>query len=155
MNKLTIYRAAAQIAAMEAKLASLQSRKPADEDYVPGQGIDSKFNPPPREMGGSRSGTATPSGDMDLDLDEEMGLDAATKAADELEKEFGLEIAGRQISEDRERSESVDAGRERTISRERSIQPPKENEKEKEPEMKKQEVFQKGLAGLPKKPSFL
>jgi len=106
-------------------------------------------------MEGSRSGTATPSGDMDLDLDEEMGLDAATKAADELEKEFGLEIAGRQVSEDRERSRSVDDVRERTVSRERSIQPQKEQEKEKEPETRKQEMFQKGLAGLPKKPSFL
>lgn len=142
---------------MEAKLASLQSRKPADEDYVPGQGIDSKFNPPPRErerkMEGLRSGTATPSGDMDLDLDDEMGLDAATKAADELEREFGLEIAGRQVSEERERSGSVDTGRERTVSRERSVHP--QQEKEKEPDAKKQEIFQKGLAGLPKKPSFL
>jgi hypothetical protein len=140
--------AAAQIAAMEAKLASLQSRKPADEDYVPGQGIDSKFVPPPRDTT-SRSGTATPA-EMDRDLDEEMGLDAATKAADELEREFGLEIAGRQVSVDRERSASVDAGRERTASREASV--PQEKEIE---ETRKQQVFQKGLAGLPKKPSFL
>jgi hypothetical protein len=133
---------------MEAKLASLQSRKPADEDYVPGQGIDSKFVPPPRDAT-SRSGTATPA-EMDLDLDEEMGLDAATKAADELEREFGLEIAGRQVSEDRERSASVDIGRERTASREASV--PQEKEIE---ETRKQQVFQKGLAGLPKKPSFL
>jgi len=138
--------AAAQIAAMEAKLASLQSRKPADEDYVPGQGIDSKFVPPPRDTT-PRSGTATPA---EMDLDEEMGLDAATKAADELEREFGLEIAGRQVSEDRERSASVDAGRERTASREASVLQEKEVE-----ETRKQQVFQKGLASLPKKPSFL
>jgi hypothetical protein len=132
--------AAAQIAAMEAKLASLQSRKPAEED--------SKFVPPPRDTT-SRSGTATPA-EMDRDLDEEMGLDAATKAADELEREFGLEIAGRQVSVDRERSASVDAGRERTASREASVPHEKEIE-----EARKQQVFQKGLAGLPKKPSFL
>jgi hypothetical protein len=143
--------AAAQIAAMEAKLASLQSRKPADEDYIPGQGIDSKFVPPSRDTSIPRSGTATPADvDMDVDLEEEMGLDAATKAADELEREFGLEIAGRQVSEDRERSASVDPARERTVSREASV--PKEKEIE---ETRKQQVYQKGLAGLPKKPSFL
>jgi hypothetical protein len=83
-----------------------------------------------------------------MGLDEEMGLDAATKAADELEREFGLEIAGRQGSEDRARSASVDAGRERTASREASV--PQDTE-----EIRKQQVYQKGLAGLPKKPSFL
>ena len=136
---------------MEAKLASLQSRKPADEDYIPGHGIDSKFVPPTRDTSIPRSGTATPADvDLDLDLDEEMGLDAATKAAEELEREFGLEIAGRQVSEDRESSASVDLARERTVSREASV--PKENEIE---GTRKQQVYQKGLAGLPKKPSFL
>jgi len=136
--------AAAQIAAMEAKLASLQSRKPADEDYVPGQGIDSKFNAPPRNLSAapSREGSASASPGPEVDLDEEMGLDAATKAADELEREFGLEIAGRgEMSGDATPARvSLPLGEEAEV-----------DEKEKT----KQDAFNKGLAGLPKKPSFL
>jgi phosphatidylinositol 4-kinase len=147
---------------MEAKLANLQSRKPADEDYVPGLGIDSNFNAPRRDVSASlpASGATTPA-DLEKDLDEEMGLDAATKAADELEKEFGLEIAGRQVSVDserersRERTGSVDHHTTREGSapigrEERSpVKEPREEEK------RKQQLYQKGLASLPKKPSFL
>jgi hypothetical protein len=137
--------AAAQIAAMEAKLASLQSRKPADEDYVPGQGIDSKFNAPPRTLSAapSREGSASASPGPEVDLDEEMGLDAATKAADELEREFGLEIAGRG-------GVSGDATPTRA-----SPAPVEEDLEVDKKEKTKQDAFKKGLAGLPKKPSFL
>lgn len=136
---------------MEAKLASLQSRKPVDESYVPGQGIDSKYNAPRRAEPESRdvSGSASPA--PELDLDEEMGLDAAEKAADELEREFGLEIAGRQDSESMsDRAPSAQFEPE-GIKQEDEKPVPQVPEAEKT----REEAFRKGLAGLPKKPSFL
>lgn len=162
--------AAAQIAAMEAKLAALQSKKPADETYVPGLGIDSKYNAPrPDTASASRQGSASASASgsaspaPEMDLDEEMGLDAATKAADELEREFGLEIAGA----GREPVETVPEAKASPVSL-----PPKpkldtdgqdrHKDKAKEsagPELKEMgkamsDTFKKGLAGLPKKPTF-
>jgi phosphatidylinositol 4-kinase len=147
---------------MEAKLASLQSRKPADEDYVPGQGIDSKFNAPRRDFSasasasvareGSASASPGPGSARELDLDEEMGLDAATKAADELEREFGLEIAGHTELGDVPSRPGSEGGRTPTRGSPVPVQVTKEvDEKEK----RKLEVFKQGLAALPKKPSFL
>lgn len=136
---------------MEAKLASLQSRKPADESYVPGQGIDSKYNAPRRADSTSRDASASASPAPEVDLDEEMGLDAAEKAADELEREFGLEIAGRQRSEElSDRAASASAEPERGKG-----QADKKEQGLTELEKARQEAFKKGLAGLPKKPSFL
>lgn len=143
---------------MEAKLAALQSKKPADETYVPGQGIDSKYNAP-RADSASRPGSGSASPAPEMDLDEEMGLDAATKAADELEREFGLEIAGR------ERLEGVPEVKEEASSASLPAKPDlQEADKEQEKrdaaphltelEKARQETFKKGLAGLPKKPTF-
>lgn len=160
--------AAAQIAAMEAKLAALQSKKPADETYVPGQGIDSIYNAPRADnASASRQGSASASGSAspapEVDLDEEMGLDAATKAADELEREFGLEISGA----GREPIEQVTEAKANPVS----LPPKPKPETSSQDQGKEQgkgsvgpeltgldkarlDTFKKGLAGLPKKPTF-
>lgn len=145
---------------MEAKLAALQSKKPADETYVPGQGIDSKYNSP-RPDTASRPGSGSASPAPEVDLDEEMGLDAATKAADELEREFGLEIAGRQpvgVTEETDgRHAPVGVVKENGAKgKETGKGSESENKGAElsEVERARQETFKKGLAGLPKKPTF-
>jgi phosphatidylinositol 4-kinase len=94
--------AAAQIAAMEAKLAMMQRKKPADETWVPGQ----KFGAlPPGTSGAStregtgppgRAGSRAPSEDVDsgMDIEEELGLLEGAKAADDLEREMARILAG-------------------------------------------------------------
>lgn len=146
---------------MEAKLAALQSRKPADEDYVPGQGIDSKYNHAQRDIptpSGSGSPSPAPQVEqgMDVDLDEELGLDAAVKAANDLEREFGLEIAGRQGSADpglSSRAASASAEPESKLPQKKKEEDTKGSGMD-EKEKARQEAFKRGLAGLPKKPSF-
>jgi hypothetical protein len=149
------YSAAAQIAAMEAKLNSMAQRKPADEDYVPGQGA---YSTPP-----IYSGSASPSPMPEGDLEDEIGDEEGMKAADELQKEMEAEI----------KKEMEDPSEANELS-----QPPPETSKplssatlptnptlpprpvagstapaEKQPS-KKEEIFKRGLAGLPKKPVF-
>jgi len=72
---------------MEAKLALMEKRKPADEDYVPGQGqYRDGFSP-------SASGSPMPA-DVELEGEGEIGLQAAELAADDLELELQAELAG-------------------------------------------------------------
>ena len=94
--------AAAQIAAMEAKLANMAKTKPADEDYVPG------LSAYPLESG---SGSASPAPDLpteDLaDLDEEMlGDEEGRKAAEQIQMELEVELA-----EDGQEQRSLSEGR--------------------------------------------
>ena len=94
-------RAAARIAAMEAKLATMQRRKPIDEDWVPGQLQSPSL---PGSASASREGSAGPSrwfspGTGSREQEEErqeqgqMGEDAGRRAADQLESEMA-EILG-------------------------------------------------------------
>lgn len=159
--------AAAQIAAMEAKLASMQSRKPADEDYVPGQ----SFRPP------SSSASPAPASpglaEDEMDLEEELGLVAGKKAAEDLEKEMAAELAGKLRKGDTEPSRDLSLGEsvERspvptnadTVGGISSL-PPRPASKPPSRAVSpgqsripdsKTPTLQKGLANLPKKPSFL
>lgn len=88
--------AAAQIAAMEAKLASMAKRKPIDEDYVPGQ---NRFAPNTSiTPSGSRGVLPNPTPDsdlMDVDLDENfLGTEEGRKAAEDLEVEMEAALRG-------------------------------------------------------------
>lgn len=71
---------------MEAKLASMAKRKPADEDYVPGQGTYS----------GSGTSSPMPEGDDDEDVEMHgegtLGQDVGEKAAVDLETEIQEEL---------------------------------------------------------------
>ena len=73
---------------MEAKLASLASRKPADEDYVPGQRYATSLGSASPAL--LASGSASPARS-----DDAIGEEAAALAAADLEKEFMAEIAPR------------------------------------------------------------
>ncbi len=84
--------ASAQIAAMETKLASMAKRKPADEDYVPGQRAHSE------------SDTASPmpeGGDNDVEMyeEEELGQEEGERAADDLENEIQADLRDRSMEE--------------------------------------------------------
>lgn len=98
-------RAAAQIAAMEAKLATMQSRKPIDEDWVPGQLQSPSL---PGSASASREGSAGPSrwlspvtGSREQEEERQeqgqMGEDEGRRAADQLESEMA-EILGSVVS---------------------------------------------------------
>ncbi|GFZ48705.1 hypothetical protein JCM24511_06454 [Saitozyma sp. JCM 24511] len=89
--------AAAQIAAMEAKLASMAQRKPADEDYVPGQGLYHGSGSASPAVGVDDSEFGTP-GPLDPDADplseEWLGDEKAEAAAADLEREMMDELGG-------------------------------------------------------------
>jgi hypothetical protein len=133
---------------MEAKLAAMAKRKPADEDYVPGQG---RYD---------ASGSASPA------IEDELGREEAENAADDLEKEM-LEELGDIRDEERAEAvavhESSAAGTPEPVSSPTLAAPlpprpvgpptaviPSNNDRTKA----REEAFQRGLAGLPKKPVF-
>lgn len=68
---------------MEAKLASMQQRKPADENWVPGSGVESSAE-------ASRSSSPIPN----VPSEELLGDIEGEKAAAELEIEMQSELAG-------------------------------------------------------------
>ncbi|WVW86197.1 hypothetical protein I302_108239 [Kwoniella bestiolae CBS 10118] len=150
--------ASAQIAAMEAKLAHMKRIKPADEDYIPGQGS-------------SRDGTPGLEGSPLPDQDEvEMGEEEAERAAEELEREME-DLVGREgsatpltIEGSRASTPVPPQGETQTMS---SSLPPKPSVEDaevpietskpltsEERSKQREEAFKKGLAGLPKKPAF-
>ncbi|WVN90856.1 uncharacterized protein L203_106099 [Cryptococcus depauperatus CBS 7841] len=70
----------AQIAAMEAKLAAMQKRKPADENWVPGQDMATKID------------TSCESPAAVSETEETIGEDEAKRAAEDLEKEMAAAL---------------------------------------------------------------
>ncbi|ORX40583.1 hypothetical protein BD324DRAFT_611401 [Kockovaella imperatae] len=76
--------AAAQIAAMEAKLATMAKTKPADEDYVPG------FNQYP--LGHAIAGSASPHSGTEIMEEDAIGEVAGMLAADDLQRELEAEL---------------------------------------------------------------
>jgi hypothetical protein len=173
---------AAQIAAMEAKLAAMAKMKPVDEDYVPGQSPYQPLLTPT----GSISGSASPAPkdeplyyDPELDEDTQhrtgsaeregsLGQAEAEKAADELEMEFAAQLEqeskpNSQHTATPPPSTTVEDSK-KPITSEPNHHPHLPPKPAFQPELPKAdnnkslartEAFQKGLAGLPKKPAFL
>lgn len=167
--------ATAQIAAMEAKLAAMAKRKPADEDYVPGRGIYS----------GSNTASPLPEGiqdDIEMDEEEALGPEEGERAADDLEQELEAEFNNNRLEGDGQSNhdtslaanelEANDLTEEskpdasqtfelsmsapipslpaRPVIPATKISIPIEDAKSKA----KEEALKRGLAGLPKKPAF-
>lgn len=103
--RLIDHSAAAQIAAMEAKLAMMQQRKPADEDYVPGQSFATTSS-----AGPSRSvspGAESPaSGAAEGSVEPELA--DAELAADDLMREVWAEMQSK--GPEREETQGVGSG---------------------------------------------
>ncbi|KAK6909387.1 single-stranded nucleic acid binding protein [Kwoniella mangroviensis CBS 8886] len=154
--------AAAQIAAMEAKLAHMKRTKPADEDYVPGLGGSTPS---------SRNGTpGVEESPMPEEQGEEveMGEEEAERAAEELEREMkdlvNQERSSTLLPIDRSRSStSVPVGDEakkiplppRPVDdAELEIAIPPTSSTTEGRSKRREEAFKRGLAGLPKKPVF-
>ncbi|KAK4686497.1 RNA-binding protein 18, partial [Tremellales sp. Uapishka_1] len=141
-NKRRPQSAAAQIAAMEAKLASMQQRAGSQDEEAEGAG--------------------TPLSGGDADMEEELGQEEGSKAATELEKEMVQQLEGRRSNSPRI-DETLSTStfeiplpsslppRPLLDASERTAAKPhqkKEDERAKAREM----AFRAGLAGLPKKP---
>ncbi|WVR07655.1 hypothetical protein IAU60_004697 [Kwoniella sp. DSM 27419] len=143
--------AAAQIAAMEAKLANMARTKPIDEDYVPGQ---SRLGTP---AGGS---TTSLEGSPMPDLDETLGDEEGQRAALDLEKEMLAAMAGGASGSPLAGGESgpaagpASAAITEASSSANDVAPPAAA-KVPSTIRGKDESWARGLAGLPKKPSFL
>lgn len=155
---------------MEAKLASMQSRKPADEDYVPGQSF--RVSPAVGSPGPSSQRVHE---DDEMDLEEELGLDAGRRAAEDLEREMVAELEGKgkgkgrgRASPDRSRGPSKLAPPTTTPAEPTSSSAaPADHGSGKSPHLpahrgptqnlspSRPAAPPKGLANLPKKPSFL
>ena len=75
--------ASAQIAAMEAKLAAMAKRKPADEDYIPGQGAYSGSRSESPMFGGAEDEKGNYLGDVE-----------AEKAVEDLQREVEAGLLG-------------------------------------------------------------
>ena len=152
--------ATAQIAAMEAKLASMAKRKPADEDYVPGQ-VSGSASPMPDDL----------TGDIEMDVEEEMGLEEGQRAADDLEREMDSELRGDATEGDlgdslpprppspegdelpvpRARAPTILP--ESTLPSQHALPPtPTAVHGVDDKAKAREQAFKKGLAGLPKKP---
>lgn len=132
---------------MEAKLANMQSRKPSDEDYVPGQSfrVDS-----PSSAAQSQSGE-------EMDLEEELGLDEGRKAAEELEREMEREMGASPAPTHAEAPGILPTTLpiSANISSSAQTSPhPTSSTKANKPSPPAT-ALPKGLANLPKKPSFL
>ncbi|WRT70199.1 uncharacterized protein IL334_007193 [Kwoniella shivajii] len=168
--------ASAQIAAMEAKLAHMKKIKPLDEDYIPGQGSSSSRNGTPGLGEDSLEGSPYPEESMLDDI--ELGDEEAQKAVEDLQREIDELVGDDQKSvqqNDREMTStsmtaesnasdlikqdltSIDILQSKSIGLPpkpmdtSSVIPPKASSTE-ERSKKRQEAFNKGLAGLPKKP---
>ncbi|RXK35907.1 hypothetical protein M231_06827 [Tremella mesenterica] len=122
--------AAAQIAAMEAKLATMARHKPQDETYVPGQRITSGPSSPRMSNLETLSSPTMADGDG-VDVEENLGSDAAAKAAEELEREMEVELAERDREKVEVSTKTAEGGSGRQIS---------------------SESQRRGLASLPPKP---
>ncbi|WWC64551.1 uncharacterized protein I303_107161 [Kwoniella dejecticola CBS 10117] len=155
--------AAAQIAAMEAKLAHMKRVKPADEDYVPGQSSSRNGTPNMDSLEGSPMPEETEMGD------EEAALAAQALEAELSElvsKEGSATPAPTDIQIDSAPQEKSLEGTKTVIEDRASLalppKPPTASGETIPPrpltgeERSKQrgEALKKGLAGLPKKPVF-
>lgn len=163
---------------MEAKLASMAKRKPADEDYVPGMGIDSLYVAPvSASASASASGSVSPMpGGVDYEMTDEgegeageLGMEEGAKAAEDLERELKAELLDGDAEStllERRKGEDEEHGMTgKTTHDSPSIPlphvglPPKPAFTAAPPpnpmEAKvkaREEAFKKGLAGLPRKP---
>ncbi|WVF72969.1 hypothetical protein IAT40_007787 [Kwoniella sp. CBS 6097] len=167
--------AAAQIAAMEAKLANMARTKPSDETYIPGQSGSGSTSTSrlgtPGTNGGETSIEGSPMPDHAPD-DEVLGDQEGEKAARDLEMEMEAELArvtggAEDTPENAGRTQSLSDGLRadeeaapaepnftRSSTGESST---KEMGKEKKKEKEKEKGMQRpktGLAGLPKRPAF-
>ncbi|OXC70809.1 hypothetical protein AYX13_00792 [Cryptococcus neoformans] len=129
---------AAQIAAMEAKLASMQQRKPADENWVPGSGVGS-----PTEASSSTS--PIPS----LPSEELLGDIEGEKAAAELEREMQSELAGQRSDAAQKDEEMAEPSSKSPVLSDSSL-PSVTRYKP----LAEAEPAKRGFASLPKKPVF-
>jgi hypothetical protein len=133
---------------MEAKLNSMASRKPADEDYVPGQGVYS--TPPARSVEGS----PMPEGDLEDEIGDEEGMKAAEDLQREMEAEIKLEVKEEEPSIPPQ-STSVTWALPNIPSlppRPTATPAASVQNNASKPSLTRDEVFKKGLAGLPRKP---
>lgn len=123
---------------MEAKLASMQQRKPADENWVPGSGVES-----PAEA--SRSASPIPN----VPSEELLGDIEGEKAAAELEIEMQSELEGQKsdaaqkdgkMAESSSRSPALSDSSPPSVTRHKPLE--------------HAELVRRGFASLPKKPVF-
>lgn len=156
---------------MEAKLATMAKKKPSDEDYVPGSLAYPLLSTP----GGS--GTASPApegydssgGELEEDIrpdlrqEEELGMDGAEQAANDLELEMEAELSKDALpAEEKEASSNQEFSQPPMTPAAPGLSlPPKPvtslppaSEPRARPGSAREEAFKKGLAGLPKKPVF-
>lgn len=135
---------------MEAKLANMQSRKPADEDWVPGQSFSipgsSGVSAP-----GSREGSAAVDGGLEGE-EGALGEEEARKAAADLEKEMA-EMVGLPVK-DAEAVQPTEGNAEEAASARIAGLPAKPTGGS-SGAIKAKATLAKGLATLPPKPAFL
>lgn len=123
---------------MEAKLASMQQRKPADENWVPGSGVGS-----PTEASSSTS--PIPS----LPSEELLGDIEGEKAAAELEREMQSELAGQRSDAAQKDEEMAKPSSKSPVLSDSSL-PAVTRHKP----LAEAEPVKRGFASLPKKPVF-
>lgn len=123
---------------MEAKLASMQQRKPPDENWIPGSGVGS-----PAEA--SNSASPIPN----LPAEELLGDIEGEKAAAELEREMQSELVGQRS----------DAAQKDEVTAEQSSKSPVLSDSSlpsvaRHKSLVQAQPVKKGFASLPKKPVF-
>ncbi|WWD19658.1 hypothetical protein CI109_104120 [Kwoniella shandongensis] len=157
--------AAAQIAAMEAKLASMKRTKPADENWIPGSSGPASGVGSPAPDGSIEGGSPMP------DLDDDMlGDEEGKRAALDLEKAMQVEMA--QATSEHETPVLDDKEEEMPTSEakeDEKLQPTTTSNGLPLPPLPasstmpatsgaktsgRDEAFKRGLASLPKKPAF-
>ena len=147
---------------MEAKLATMAKTKPADEDYVPGSST--------YPLGAPGSGTSSPIPDISENQGEQamedvLGMEEGEKAADDLQRELEAELKGdvavtNGSLDEQPSSPNVEQstlpsnvlGLPSKPNRDASVTKPSPDVEDKA--KAKQDAFNRGLAGLPKKPVF-
>ncbi|AAW45689.2 hypothetical protein CNBH2010 [Cryptococcus deneoformans B-3501A] len=129
---------AAQIAAMEAKLASMQQRKPPDENWIPGSGVGS-----PAEA--SNSASPIPN----LPAEELLGDIEGEKAAAELEREMQSELVGQRSDAAQKDEVTAEPSSKSPVLSDSSLPSVAQHKS-----LVQAQPVKKGFASLPKKPVF-
>lgn len=136
---------------MEAKLAAMKRRKPADEDFVPGQSFALNAASP----SSSREGSANPAEEADTVLDREvdeekaLGDEEGKKAAEDLEREL-MDMMGTEAPP-QETALAQDTGSPERTQRLQTI--PSRTGGDEDEAAGKSAGDSRGLPGLPPKPS--
>ncbi|ORY33463.1 hypothetical protein BCR39DRAFT_520229 [Naematelia encephala] len=169
--------AAAQIAAMEAKLAAMAKRKPADEDYIPGQSVLVSRSVSPMMAGSvspmpAGSQSPLPPGGGDVEIENVLGEEEGERAAEDLAKEMEDEMRRAVKVEDEDSIPLLTPKPTSTMSPEGGSSPPsslpakpvfdpaKVESTDGRPVVVESRVkavqaeIKRGLAGLPKRPDF-